>query len=93
MARVKGQWISLQISTADAVEKTVADEFAKNTYAHNITFRALKGSFNLYDKLVVRLDKKIFASYIATIKETKNSNYAEFTCGELQVIYPFLNLI
>jgi len=91
--RVKGEWQTLIVDKAEDVADKVADVFAKNTYSHNIVFQAMKGKFELYEPLKIKLNNKIFSSYVATIEEQKNSDEVTVTCGELQVTYPFVDLI
>ena len=92
--RVDGEWIPLVVQNADDIEDTVKDEFAKNEYSHNVTFQApLSSGFDLYDRLNIKLDNKIFTSYVAAVTEKKNSNIVEVQCGELQMQYPYLSLL
>lgn len=92
-SRIQGKWITLQVEKQADLEQRVADLFAQNTYSHSIVFSAKKGLFQLYDRLLIRIDNKLFKSYISTIETKNNSDYADYTCGELQVQYPFLNFI
>lgn len=92
--RVQGEWITLTVKEAADVQDAVNDEFAKNYYSHNITFQCpLSYDFKLYDNLQIKIDGKIFTSYVAQKRLWKDSKVQEIQCGELQVKYPYLNLI
>lgn len=92
--RVNGEWITLTVKEAADVQDKVNDEFAKNYYSHNITFQCpLSYDFKLYDNLQIKIGNRIFASYVAQIKRWKNGKVQEIQCGELQVKYPYLDLI
>ena len=91
--RVNGEWVTLQVENAEDVTDAVKDEFAKNEYSHKITFQAPSASaFQLYDPLQIKLDNKIFTSYVSGVTLTKGSNIVEVQCGELQTQYPYLEL-
>lgn len=92
--RVDGEWTTLIVNKAADVQDKVNDEFAKNYYSHNITFQCpLSYDFKLYDNLQIKIDGKIFTSYVAQMRRWKNSKVQEIQCGELQVKYPYLDLI
>ena len=88
--RVEGEWRTLTVMEAADIQDDVKDEFAKNYYSHKVTFSTDR-TFNLYDRLRLRIDGKIFNSYVAGITYTKGSHYHTVECGELQTQYPFLN--
>lgn len=89
--RTDGEWIILQVNEAAEAENAARDEFLKNEYSHKIAFTANKNSgFGLYDRLQIRLDGKLFYSYVTGLEETSGSDYAQISCGELQTEYPFL---
>lgn len=91
--RVDGEWIPLRVQKASDVEDAVKDEFMKNEYSHKIEFMASKSAgFSLYDRLTIRLDNKIFSSYVSGVTFNKNSDVATISCGELQMQYPYLEL-
>lgn len=90
--RVLGEWVSKKCSNADKVLEEVQDEFAKNTYSHNITFRTTR-KFELYQPLELMINDTIYTTYIASYVIKKNTDLIQYTCGELQVEYPFLELI
>lgn len=87
--RVEGEWRTLTVGEAADVSEEVADEFAQNYYSHKITFSTDR-TFNLYDRLVLRIDGKIFNSYVAGTIQRKGSKMHTVECGELQTSYPFL---
>lgn len=92
--RVNGEWVPLVVQTAAEVNDAVKDEFAKNEYSHKIEFQAPKSTgFNLYDKLNIKLNNSIFSSYVSSVTYKKNSDIIDVQCGELQMQYPFLNLL
>ena len=92
--RVDGEWITLTVKEAADVQDKVNDEFSKNYYSHNITFQCpLSYQFDLYDNLLIKIGDKIFTSYVAQKRLWKDSKVQEIQCGELQVKYPYLNLI
>lgn len=88
--RVEGEWRTLTVMEAADIQDEVKDEFAKNYYSHKVTFSTDR-TFNLYDRLRLRIDGKIFNSYVAGITYKKGSQYHTVDCGELQTQYPFLN--
>ena len=91
--RVDGEWMPLRVQKASDVEDAVKDEFMKNEYSHNIEFQAPKSAgFGLYDKLNIKLDNKLFKSYVSGIAEKMGSNIVDIQCGELQMQYPYLEL-
>lgn len=92
--RVNGDWIPIVVEKAANVTDSVRDEFAKNEYSHKIEFQApAESGFRLYDRLQVKLDNKIFNSYVSGVTERKGSNIVDIQCGELQMQYPFLDLV
>ena len=94
VGRVEGEWKPLVVSKEEDIDNDVKDEFAKNEYSHKIEFQApIDTKFNLYDKLKIKLDNKIFSSYVSGITESKGSNVIDIQCGELQMQYPYLELL
>lgn len=92
--RVEGEWTTLYVNRAADVQDAVYDEFAKNYYSHNITFQCpISYKFDLYDNLKIKIGNKIFTSYVAQMRKWNNSKVQEIQCGELQVQYPYLDLI
>lgn len=92
--RVTGEWVPLVVAKAEDVEDSVRDEFAKNEYSHKIEFQAPKNrGFSLYDPLKIKLDNRIFTSYVSGVTERKSSDIVVVACGELQMQYPYLTLI
>lgn len=92
--RVDGDWKALYVRDAQDVQNSVYDEFAKNFYSHNITFQCpARYEFKLYDSLQIKIDNKIFTSYVAGLRYWSHSKVIEVQCGELQVKYPYLDLI
>ena len=92
--RANGEWVPLVVQTAAEVNDTVKDEFAKNEYSHKIEFQAPKSTgFSLYDRLNIKLNNSIFSSYVSGVTYKKNSDIIDVECGELQMQYPFLNLL
>lgn len=92
--RVDGEWRTLVVQDAQDVQDSVYDEFAKNFYSHNITFQCpATYGFKLYDPLQIKLDNKIFTSYVAGTRFWSHSKVIEVQCGELQIKYPYLDLI
>lgn len=88
--RVEGEWRTLTVSEAADIQDDVKDEFAKNYYSHKVTFSTDR-TFNLYDRLKLRIDGKIFNSYVSGLISKKGSKMHTVECGELQTQYPFLN--
>lgn len=88
--RVQGDWTTLVVNNVADITDDVKDEFAKNYYSHKISFLT-NSHFEIYDRLKLRMDGKIFNSYVSGIIHTKGSKYIEVECGELQTQYPFLN--
>ena len=88
--RVDGEWTTMIVGEAADVSEEVADEFATNYYSHKVSFTADQ-TFNLYDRLSLRIDGKIFNSYVSGIIRTKGSKMHTVECGELQTQYPFLD--
>lgn len=92
--RLDGDWITLIVEEAADVRDSVKDEFARNEYSHKIEFQApASKGFRLYDRLKVKLDNKIFGSYVSGVTERKGSNRVDIQCGELQMEYPYLELL
>jgi len=91
--RINGDWITLNVDKAVDVAMSVADQFAANTYSHSIVFTAPKGAYELYDHIKIRVNNKIYTSYISTVTKTKGTELAEYKSGELQVQFPFLERI
>lgn len=92
--RKSGEWTTLIVKESANVADNVKDKFLSNEYSHHIEFSApVSAGFNLYDRLNIKLDNKIFSSYVAEITTEKNSTRATITCGELQMQYPYLDLI
>ena len=90
--RVDGEWQTLQIADHNDLSDEVEDAFAQNTYSHRIVFTTDR-PFDLYDKLVIRTEGKVFSSYVSGIIRRKDTDMIEVECGELQTLYPFLNRI
>lgn len=89
--RIAGEWIVLTVSEAAEVENAVRNEFYANEYSHKIGFKVKKNlGFKLYDRLQIRLDNKLFYSYVTEVEEENGSEYVKISCGELQTTYPFL---
>lgn len=88
--RVDGEWVIMTVRETADVEDSVRDEFAKNYYSHKITFITDK-DFGMYDRLLLRIDGKIFSSYVSGLITKKGSKLRTVECGELQTYYPFLN--
>lgn len=92
--RVDGEWTTVAVKEAADVQDVVSDMFAQNYFSHNITFQCpMSYDFDLYDNLQIKIDNKIFTSYVAQLRRWKDSKVQEIQCGELQVKYPYLNLI
>lgn len=87
--RVDGDWTTLVVNEVADITDDVRDEFAQNYYSHKISFFT-DSHFEIYDRLKLRMDGKIFNSYVSGIIHTKGSKYIEVECGELQTQYPFL---
>ena len=88
-SRVDGEWGAITISEAADLDDAVADYFATNTYSHKVSFITDR-DFNLYDRLNLRIDGKIFKSYVSGLIREKGSDKHTVECGELQTKYPFL---
>ena len=88
--RVDGDWTTLTVGETADIQDDVRDEFAQNYYSHKISFLT-DSQFEIYDRLKLRMDGKIFNSYVSGIIHRKGSKYIEVECGELQTQYPFLN--
>ena len=88
--RVQGDWATLVVNNVADITDDVKDEFAQNYYSHKISFFT-DSHFEIYDRLKLRMDGKIFNSYVSGIIHKKGSKYIEVECGELQTQYPFLN--
>lgn len=92
--RIRGEWVPLTVAKAEDVEDSVRDEFAKNEFSHKIEFQAPKSrGFSLYDPLKIKLDNRIFSSYVSGVTEEQHSDIVTVQCGELQMQYPYLNLL
>ena len=92
--RIRGEWVPLTVAKAEDVEDSVRDEFAKNEFSHKIEFQAPKSrGFSLYDPLKIKLDNRIFSSYVSGVTEEKHSDIVTVQCGELQMQYPYLDLL
>lgn len=92
--RIDGEWETIIVQYAEDVSDAVADEFSKNVYSHNIKFLAPKRKgFALYDDLNIVLNGAKFKSYVSGVTERKGSDFVEVSCGELQMSYPFKNLL
>ena len=87
--RVDGEWQTLIVRDYSDLTNYVADAFAQNYYSHKISFITDR-EFELYDRLSLRVDGKIFNSYVSGIVRTKGSDLITVECGELQTQYPFL---
>lgn len=88
--RIAGEWVTLKIRNAEDKENEVKGLFLKNEYSHKITFRTDRSrGFELYDRLLIALNGKVFSSYVSGVTVTDNSNLAEISCGELQMEYPY----
>ena len=88
--RVIGDWVTLIVGDSADITDDVSDTFAQNYYSHKVSFLT-DSEFELYDRLNLRIDGKIFNSYVSGIITSKGSKYHEIECGELQTSYPFLN--
>ena len=88
--RVQGDWATLVVNNVADITDDVRDEFAQNYYSHKISFLT-DSHFEIYDRLKLRMDGKIFNSYVSGIIHKKGSKHIEVECGELQTQYPFLN--
>ena len=88
--RVQGDWATLVVNEVADITDDVKDEFAQNYYSHKISFLT-DSHFDIYDRLKLRIDGKIFNSYVSGIIHKKGSKHIEVECGELQTQYPFLN--
>ena len=87
--RVSGEWATLTVGeVADRVD-SVSDMFAQNYYSHKVAFQT-ENAFTLYDRIVLRMEGKIFNSYVSGIIYRKGSNIHTVECGELQTEYPYL---
>lgn len=93
--RVDGNWKPIKVREASDVADSVADEFKSNTFSHKITFTAPpeKARFDFYDSVKIALDDRLFDSYIAVVKISKDSVLTEYQCGELRTTYPLKELI
>ena len=88
--RVDGDWTTLIVNEVADITDDVRDEFAQNYYSHKISFLT-DSHFEIYDRLMLRMDGMILNSYVSGIIHKKGSKYIEVECGELQTQYPFLN--
>ena len=94
LGRVDGDWITLTIQNAADVGDSVRDTFLKNKYSHKIEFQAPKSAgFGLYDRLTIKLDGKVFSSYVSGVTENMRSDIIVVSCGELQMQYPYLDIL
>ena len=92
--RVTGEWTVLTVAKAADVADDVKDEFKKNTYSHSIEFSAQKESgFVLYDRVTVSINNELFESYVTTVGVASGANRITISLGELQTVYPYLDLI
>lgn len=87
--RVEGDWITLTVGEVADIQSAVEDAFAQNYYSHKISFMTEK-PFGLYDRLKIRMDGRIFNSYVSGISQRKGSKWYTIDCGELQTVYPYL---
>lgn len=90
--RVDGDWICITVKEAADIQDAVTDEFMRNSYSHRITFRCA-GAFGLYDQLKIRMQGKVFSSYVSGLIRRSDTPLIEVECGELQTQYPFLERI
>lgn len=89
--RVDGEWTVLTVNAADQVETSVIDEFAKNEYAHNITFSCpARYPIEFLDKVLVSKNNKLYKSYVSAVTLRSDSEEKRITCGELQTEFPYL---
>ena len=92
--RVNGEWVTLTVNEASSLEETITNEFAKSTYSHKVTFTApAEAGFSLYDRLLVRIENKVFSTYVSQIEKNMHEQRMLVSCGELQTAYPYLNLL
>lgn len=84
--RVKGTWELLEIRKAEETEYEVRDYFAKNSFSHKVLVSIPKkyARYNFYDRILIAHDGRLYSSYIAAIRETKNNSWTEYQCGELR---------
>ena len=69
--RAEGKWVILETDDID----DVADEFAKNNSSHSIQFYSTR-KLNFYDRVVIRSNGRVTASYIAQIiKSSADDRY------------------
>lgn len=87
--RVDGEWSAIVVGKIADIQDAVRDLFALNYYSHKVSFTTDK-EFQLYDRLKLRIEGRIFDSYVSGIIKRKGSKYKEIECGELQTQYPFL---
>ena len=87
--RIDGDWITLTVQNTADIQNAVQDEFAKNYYSHKISFYSDK-EYGLYDRLKIRMNGRIYNSYVSGLVRQKNSKYILIECGELQTVYPYL---
>ena len=88
--RVDGEWVTLTVKESADIQDEVKDTFAQNYYSHKVSFKT-DTEFEIYDRLNLRIDGKIFNSYVSGTKKKKGSKLTEVECGELQTQYPFLD--
>lgn len=88
--RVVGEWITLNVHNVADVQSAVEDAFAQNFYSHKVTFISDK-PFGLYDRLKIRMDGRIFDSYVSGITQSKGTKWYTVDCGELQTVYPYID--
>lgn len=93
--RVDGEWQPIKVREAVDVADAVADKFKNNSFSHKITFTAPpeKARFDFYDSIKIAIDDRLFDSYIAAVKISKDSTLTEYQCGELRTTYPLKELI
>lgn len=88
--RVAGEWVTDTVGEVADISDAVADIFAQNYYSHKVTFQTDKKQLKLYDRIKLRMEGKIYNSYIAGLTYRKGSNIVTVECGELQTQYPYL---
>ncbi|MEG0257744.1 MAG: hypothetical protein RR632_05550 [Christensenella sp.] len=92
--RVMGEWTPLTVQKAVDVDSSVRDVFASSAYSHKMSFTASANApFELYDRVQIAHDSRLFASYITGIIRQKNSDRIVFQCGELQTKFPIQEVI
>lgn len=80
--RASGTWLRLKVaSNADPEEKARA-KFAASSCSHKIEFYSDK-SFELYDKLTVRVNGQVLHTYISYAGRKRGSGWTFYKTGEL----------